>query len=286
MKWYFKAIFGALILLAIFLIAEIVRSPDKDAAQIYFFSVGQGDSELIQKGDYQILIDGGPDDSVLSELGKAMPLRDRNIEVLILTHPHADHLTGINQVLERYSVGKIYFNGVLYTSNTYLEFLSVVEKSTIVAKSTTVGEKVQVFENGELTFLWPGEKFKGQTMENLNNTSEVVRFCYFSECALFLGDLETDSQKEMFSELDNQKIEYRTPILKIAHHGSTNGTDQNTLDKIKPTYTIISVGADNKFGHPHAATIDLLNKMNIKTYRTDRDGAIQFLLKEGEISKN
>lgn len=283
MKWYFKAIFGVLILLAIFLIAEIVRSPDKDTVEIYFFNVGQGDSELIQKGNYQILIDGGPDDSVLSELGKAMPLRDRNIEVLILSHPHADHLTGINQLLERYSIGKIYFNGVTYTSNGYLEFLNKIKDKNIIASVPEIDDRIYPFPNANLQFLWPGDKYKERTVDNANNSSEVVRFCYFSECALFLGDLETDGQKEMFAELDNQKIQYHTPISKIAHHGSTNGTDQNTLDKIKPIYTIISVGADNKFGHPHAATLDLLPRMDIKTYRTDRDGTVQFQLKEGQI---
>jgi competence protein ComEC len=283
MKNVTKIILSALVLLAAFLVVEIVRSPDKDSVQIYFFNVGQGDAELIQKGDKQILIDGGPDDSILSELGKVMPLTDRNIETVILTHPHADHLTGLNQVLERYQVGQIYLSGAVTTSNTYLEFLNKLKEKSIATDIPSLGEKISPFENGELTFLWPGDKYKDQKIDNLNNASEVAKFCYFAECAVFVGDQETDEQKMMFAELDKQMINYSSSILKIAHHGSTNGTDQTTLDKIKPKYAVIEVGADNKFGHPHAATLDLLNRAGVKTYRTDRDSTVEFLLEENEI---
>lgn len=283
MKAATKIILSVLVLLTVFLIVEIVRSPDKDSLQLYFLNVGQGDFELIQKGNYQILIDGGPDDSILTELGKAMPLTDREIEIIILTHPHADHLTGLNQVLERYQVGQIYLSGSTTTSNTYLEFLNSIKSKSISTKIPTVGEKIAPFDNGEMTFLWPGDKYKDRSIENLNNTSEVTKFCYFAECAVFLGDQETDEQKLMYSELDKQNIDYTAQILKIAHHGSTNGTDQTTLDKVKPRYAVIEVGANNKFGHPHAATIDLLNVAGIKTYRTDSDGTVEFLLKENEI---
>lgn len=285
MKLATKYVLGIMLMLVIFLIAEVVKSPDRESVQIYFFNIGQGDASLIQKGNYQILIDGGPDDKILSELSIIMPISDRNIEVLILTHPHADHLTGINQVLERYKVETIYLSGAAHTSSAYLEFLNVVKIRTIVAKAATVGEEFSPFENGELIFFWPGQKYKDQSLENLNNSSEVVKFCYFSECAVFLGDQETDEQKLMFAELEKQNINYTAKILKIAHHGSTNGTDLTTLDKIKPEDAVISVGLDNKFNHPHSSTLDLLSKRNIKTYRTDRDGTVEFLLKEGEVIK-
>lgn len=283
MKLATKLILGMMALLLVFLIAEIVKSPDKDGVQIFFLDISQGDAELIQKGNYQILIDGGPDDKILSELSRVMPITDRNIEVLILTHPHADHLIGLNQVLERYKVEKIYFSGVLHTSSAYLEFLQKIKDTSIVSEVPVQEEEMTLFENGELTFLWPGQKYKDQSLDNLNNSSEVIKFCYYLECAVFLGDQEINEQKLMFAELDKQNIDYTASILKIAHHGSTNGTDQTTLDKIKPEYAVIEVGADNQFGHPHGATIDLLNKLNIKTYRTDRDGTVQFQLKEGSV---
>jgi len=255
MKTATKVILSILILLAVFLIVEIVRSPDKNSVQIYYFNVGQGDAELIQKGDYQILIDGGPDDTILSELGKAMPLTDRYIEVLILTHPHADHLTGINQVLERYQIGQIYLSGGTTTSNTYLEFLNTVKAKSISTKIPSIDETIKPFEDSKLTFFWPSDKYLDRSVENLNNSSEVVK----------------------------RQINYSASILKISHHGSSNGTDQTALEKIKPEYAVIEVGANNKFGHPHAATLDLLSKAGIKTYRTDRDGTVKFQLRQNEI---
>lgn len=283
MKTATKIILSALILIIAFLVVEIVRSPDKDSAQIYFLNVGQGDAELIQNGSYQILIDGGPDGSILSELGKVMPLTDNEIEILILTHAHADHLAGINLVLERYKVDQIYYSGAAYSSSGYQEFLDTIKNKSIKSEIPNIGEKINPFLNSELVFLWPGEKYKDQMAENLNNTSEIVRFCYYAECAVFLGDEEADEQALMFSELDKQQISYQAKILKIAHHGSTNGTNQTTLDKIKSQYAIIEVGADNKYGHPHAATLDLLSKLNVKTYRTDKDGTVKFQLRENSI---
>lgn len=273
-----QIILGALILLLSFIIAEIVRSPDTDEVSIYFLNVGQGDSALIQRGDYQILIDGGPDEKVLSELGYVMPAYDREIEIVVLTHPHADHLIGINQVLNRYSVGKIYFNGVVYTSNGYLEFLAKVKEKNIETVVPAIGEEIVPFADAKLIFLYPGEKYRNQTEGNLNDTTEVTRFCHFSECVVFLGDLETSGQAEMFTELNTRGIDYRANILKIAHHGGSNGTNQAIIDKIKPQTAIISVGAENKFGHPHKSVIDLLNLANIKTLRTDRDGRVELLL--------
>lgn len=282
MKPITKILFLAGIIILTFIFVEIAKSPTSNDINIYFLNVGQGDAELIQKGDYQILIDGGPDGSVLAELGKIMPLTDRKIDEVILTHPHADHLTGLNEVMKRYEVGQIYASGSVTTSNQYLNFLNTVKEKNIPLSIPGVGQEQTLFDNAKMQFLWPGDKYKGISGENLNNTSEVIRFCFESHCAIFLGDLENDEQKLMFAELDKQKINYTANLLKIAHHGSTNGTDQTILDHIKPSFSAIEVGADNQFGHPHAATLDLLKANNIQIFRTDRDGTIRFAVtKEG-----
>lgn len=284
MKKWTKIILVLLALGAFFVWANIARSPsaneNKSEASVYFFDLGQGDSELIQKGDYQILIDGGGDDKVLSELGKVMPLTDRRIEVVILTHPHADHLIGINQILDRYQVEKIYYSGTLYDSNAYTEFLAKIKKKNIVSPVPDIGEQILPFQNGELTFLWPGKLYEQKTNENANNTSEVTRFCYFTHCVLFTGDIETDEQVKFIS-ISNIQSE----IMKLSHHGSTNGTNQNLIDAVKPQIGVIEVGANNKFGHPHTAVLDLLVQNSIKYYRTDRDGTIRFIIDETGLSK-
>lgn len=273
-----------IIILALLLVAiwvEIAKSPSDDSVRMYFFDVGQGDAIMIEKSNYQVLIDGGPDDGVLSEIGKIMPLADRKIEKIILTHPHSDHLVGLNLILERYEVDEIYISGVTHTSNQYLEFLSKIKEKNIVTIVPEINQRDVLFDNANLTFLWPGTKYQEKTVENLNNTSIVTKFCYYSQCALLMGDIELDGQSEIYS--GNANADFRASILKVAHHGSNNGTDQTLLDKVKPQYVVISVGADNKYGHPHATILDLLEKSNIKIFRTDRDGTVEFIFEQNNL---
>lgn len=310
MKRWTKIILYSLALLAVFVWVEIAKSPTADevdkSVRLYFFDVGQGDSEMVEMGTYQILIDGGPDDKVLSQIGKAMPASDRKIDAIILTHPHADHLVGLNQILDRYEIGKVYYSGVDYDSVGYREFLSKIKSKNIALEIPEVGAKIDPFPNGEMQFIWPGSKYSDQKIgANLNDTSEVARFCYFSHCALFTGDIETGEQKVMFnyynchSELvsESQKTLkqvqgdnncggiFNSELLKIPHHGSTNGTDQILLDNVKPKTAVIEVGAGNTYGHPHATTLNLLQKANIQQYRTDQDGTIIFSFSETGILK-
>lgn len=307
MKNIWKYMLGFLVVVLILIWAEIVRSPEAaDTTSLYFFNIGQGDAEMIEKGDYQILIDGGPDNKILERLGSAMPLTDRKIEAVILTHPHADHLAGLIQVLDRYQVEKIYLSGMVHTSNQYLDFLDQIKSKNVQTVVPEAGETLAPFADATLTFFWPGTKSKGQTscdadnsdasikysggdkecIDNLNNTSEVVRFCFFDECALYLGDLQNDGQSEMLEKLGNNEI--KSQILKIAHHGSSNGTNEIMMDKVRPEYAVISVGADNKYGHPHTTILELLSNYKLpsgnspKILRTDRDGTIHFTLSPSE----
>lgn len=277
-----------LALLTIFIWSDIAKSPAdmvKNETRVFFFNVGQGDSILIEKDKYQILIDGGPDDTILRKLGEAMPMQDRKIETVILTHPHADHLTGLREVLDRYEIEKIYFTNILYDSNGYTEFTNKLKEKKIDYEVPEIGEELNPFENSKLIFLWPGKMYDGKTIENANDSSEMVQFCYFQQCLLLTGDIETTGQVKMFQKLKEMNLNINSDILKIPHHGSVNGTDQILLDIIKPKYAVIEVGADNKYGHPHATVLDLLQKNNIKIYRTDRDGDIKFILSEGEVIK-
>lgn len=289
MKRWTRIILGVLVLAAIFVWAEVAKSPTADIADnnahIFFLDVGQGDAELISKDGYQVLIDGGPDDSVLSQIGKAMPVSDRKIEILILTHPHADHLAGLNLILDRYEIDSIYYSGVVYESNGYKEFLDKAKSKNIPLVIPEIGTKEEIFSGGEMTFLWPGTKYKDKTIKNLNNSSEVISFCYFSHCALFTGDIETDEQATMIAYYSSNLNIFQSEILKLPHHGSTNGTNQAFLDIVKPKYAVIEVGAGNTYGHPHNSILDLLQKNNIQYWRTDRDSMVQFSFTDQGIIK-
>lgn len=288
MKNATKYFLGALILITILIWTNLVKAPAdqvKNNVGIYFFDIGQGDSALIQKGDYQILIDGGPDDSLLAKLGETMPLWDRKIEMVILTHPHADHLTGLNLVLDRYEIEKIYGTGAIHTSDAYLEFLDIIKNKDLDYQIISIGKFITPFENGKLEFLWPGEKYLGKNIDNLNDSSQVNRFCYFENCILFTGDIEMTGQEEMFNVLDSQGIGIQSEILKIPHHGSRNGLSQELLDGAQSKIAIISAGLDNKFNHPHKETLQLLEQNNIQILRTDQDKDIIFFINELGVHK-
>ena len=134
-----------------------------------------------------------------------------------------------------------------------------------------------------MLFRSPGEKFKESEIENLNNSSIVTQFCYFQNCALLTGDIELDAQKEMLGDIQKIGLSPESKILKIAHHGSQNGTDSALLNEIKPDFAIISSGKDNTYGHPHQLVLDLLQGLNIQTLRTDQSGDITFLLSPDNI---
>lgn len=264
---------------------EISKKPTISGVQVYFFDVGQGDSALIQEGDQQVLVDGGPDDKVLAELGRVMPAGDRKIEHIILTHPHADHITGLNQVLERYEVGEVISTGVISTSSLYLEFLDKINKLKIPFKVPKIGDEIMPFANSNIGFLWPGDSFLSKDIDNLNNSSEVFRFCTFDSCALFTGDMELGEREEMIAYYtkENRLDELQAQILKVAHHGSSNGSTDSLLQNVKAIHAVIPVGADNQFGHPHEAALILLKKYGLIIHRTDQEGTVRFILNKDGV---
>ncbi len=267
----FLLIFLAVVLLSIW--AAIAKAPSDKNLHLSVLNVGQGDSILIQTPEHQnILIDGGPDNSVLDGLGQKIPFYSRTVDAVVLTHPHADHLFGLIEVLKRYQIKHIYLTGVVQTTNEYLEFLQTVKDKNIPTSRVKLGDEMSF---GETSFkvLWPADNLQAKTVENLNNSSIVLSVSYHAFSALLMGDLESDSQDLMMNK--NSLGHYN--LIKIAHHGSSNGFNAALLNQIKPEAAAVSVGADNKYGHPAASTISGLDKLGIKIYRTDRDGTLEFL---------
>lgn len=279
MKKLYPFIFLILLSLAIFLTTQIVKAPVKDGLEVSFLNIGQGDSELIKKGDFEILIDGGPDDKVLSEIGKIMSSTDHKIEIMILTHPHADHITGLNAILDRYEVGEVYSSGTIFNSSGYLEFLQKLKDKNIQLIVPSIGSSQIFADNATLTFLWPGNKFVNKKADNPNNTSLISKVCYFQECAIFMGDQEVDEQESMISYYKNigKTDVLKSEIIKVAHHGSSTGLLPELYEAVAPKTAVIEVGKDNQFGHPHQQVLDYLNQNSIKIYRTDQDGTVNFL---------
>ena len=269
-KGRLKLFFGALTLVSIFLLVFFFSKPQASGnLKVYFLNVGQGDAEYIKTpGGKDILIDGGPDTSVLNELGKVMDFGDREINLVILTHPHADHLTGLLEVLKRYKIDEVWETGVEYPSATYESWKKEISTQNIPDKFVKAGDEKE-FNEVKILVLYPLSPISNQTIDNLNNASIVNRLDYKKFSVLFSGDAEKDVQTKL---LDKNIF---ATVLKVAHHGSANGLTEDFLKVVRPAVAVIEVGQKNTYGHPAPSTISLLKKYAVRVYRTDQNGTIE-----------
>ncbi|HPL01481.1 MAG TPA: MBL fold metallo-hydrolase [bacterium] len=250
---------------------SVYFSQPDEKLNIYFFDVGQGDAELIQKANWQILVDGGPDDIVIERISNVMPIDDRKIETIIITHPHADHITGLIEVINRYEIEKIILTKVGYESATYKSLLELIDKKKIKTITPKIGDVEYLFDQGKITYLWPGEEVS-RFENNLNNSSIVFRFDYGDFNCIFSGDAEIESWTEIFKKQKNNLPDI--DVIKIPHHGSRTGLNENMTNIMRPDIAIISLGLNNKYGFPHQEILDILAKNKTRVYRTDQDKSI------------
>jgi len=247
------------------------QSSQQDELNVSFFDVGQGDAILIRTPSHQnIVIDGGPDNSFITKLGLTLPFYDRIIDLMILTHPHDDHLFGLVEVLKRYQVKQVLYSGVLHTTDAYLEWLNIIKEKKIPFTISQAGQKF-IFYDLELTVIFPFELLINQPTENLNETSVVIQLAYNDIKILFTGDLEALGEAEI---IKSSVFNLKSNVLKLGHHGSDTSSSLEFLQAVNPEFAVISVGQDNKFGHPSVRIIKKLERQNIKILRTDLSGDI------------
>jgi len=245
-----------------------IKSPE---LEVDFLDVGQGDAELIKApGGQNILIDGGPNARVVERLSDVMPPWDKQIDLMVLTHPHDDHVTGLNEALKRFEVKKILYTGVTHTSPNYLAWLEIVKDKKISIMIIDQPQSIDLGEGAELEILYPLESFLGKAVENLNNASIVVKLIYGQTSFLFTGDAEEPEEKELLEA----KGGLAADVLKVGHHGSYTATSVDFLKAVSPRYAIIEVGKDNSFGHPSRRTLKKLERIKAEIFRTDEEGTI------------
>ncbi len=247
------------------------KAAAKENLEVVFLDVGQGDAIFIKTpSGKDVLIDGGPDSSVIEALGRHMPFYDRHIDTMILTHPHSDHVAGLVEVLKRFEVGEIWYTGAVHTSPDYMAWLREVENEEAVLKIIEQPEIFDIGENVSLQILYPQESFSGKIIEELNNSSIVAKLSYGKIDFLLTGDAESEVEEKLIASGEDLSAE----ILKVGHHGSLSSTGQEFLNFVDPQFAVIQVGEDNAFGHPAYRTIRNLEKAGIKIFRTDWYGDI------------
>jgi competence protein ComEC len=250
--------------------------------EVVFLDVGQGDSILIQKGMQQILIDGGANGKTeMAELGKYLPYFDREIEIVVLTHPDRDHIGGLVEVARNHKIGKILATAASKDTAVFREWRDVLEYNKIETVEVGRGAEVELDNNIGLKIIAPEEKVDPNIGE-ANDKSIVARLDFGESSFLFTGDIESGAEWKILESGENVDVD----VLKIAHHGSKYSSSEAFLDAASPIYGVISVGANNSYGHPTEAVLNALKARKAQILRTDEMGDIIFECKDNTCALN
>ncbi len=244
--------------------------------QVIFLDVGQGDSSLIITPQHKvILIDGGPDQKVLKELGRVLPFWNRKIDLLVVTHPHDDHFVGLIEVLRRYQVEKIIIDQSVGSSDTWRILVGVIKEEKRI---TILPKQGQEFDFGGaclLNILSSHNKKR----EDENDYSVITKFSCLGRNVLLTGD----ASQKVEQELLNSETDLKADIFKASHHGSQTANSESFVAAISPRLAVISVGLDNKFKHPNLSVLEIFKKMSVDIYQTALGGSKHFLANNNEI---
>lgn len=267
----------ALIILAILAASlwTFLLWPQPGELTISFLDVGQGDAIFIETpGGKQVLIDGGPGDAVLEQLGSVMDSLDRSLDLVVLTHAHADHVDGLIPVLDRYDVANILQYEVEdYDSSTYQQWLTKAGQERAVVKQAETGMRIGLEDN-----IWFDVYVTDEVEKNQNNNSVVLTLWQDSSClAVLAGDIEAKEESELLAS--GYRVDCQ--VLKSPHHGSKTSSSSDFLAAVRPEEVVIMVGEDNKFGHPSPETLELYS--NYDVYRTDEMGTIVMTYGNGHL---
>lgn len=265
-----------------------------DALVVTFFDVGQGDAIFIEMPQgHQVLIDGGPDDRVLAKLGNRMPFWDRNIDLVIATHPDQDHIGGLPDVLRAYRVENILWTGIEKDTRVSRAWGKALEREKeegakvafaragqrilwsipIPASKPTRSDLVGSVTRADLEYfmevVWPSGALEW-TARNTNDGSIVVKLVFYRNSFLFTGDITSKAEKEFVAK----GMDVDADMLKVAHHGSKTSSAEAFLAAVTPGIAVMQVGKNNRYGHPHEGVLDRFERLGIPVLRTDQNGDI------------
>ncbi len=245
---------------------------------VHFIDVGQGDCELAQLPQGRtMLIDAGDNGHEQDIIDYIDGLNIRKIDYLIATHPHADHIGGMEEIIEKYDIGEVYMPRAEATSKTFEKMLDAIESKKLPVHSAAAGRNIFDFDGVKADFIYP---YEGEEHDNLNNYSAVVRLECDKTSFLFMGDAEAEAEGEIMEKGGNVQCD----VLKVGHHGSKTSSELSFLQSANPKYAIISCGENNKYGHPHKETLEKLNNIKTEVLRTDILGTIKITTNGNVIS--
>lgn len=247
--------------------SEAISNSD-DIITVHYIDVGQGDSEFVELPNGEcMLIDAGTKESfdTISQVIESCGYD--SINYVVATHPHADHIGSMSEIIDEYDIGEFYIPKFSSTSKTYENMLDSLNENNVSVFEAKVGVNIFDDEDMSIDILAPSS----DSYEETNDYSAVIKITYGENSFLFCGDAETESETEM---LFNGAEKLSADVLKVGHHGSDSSTSEEFLSAVSPQYAVISCGAGNSYGHPHTEVLERLEKHGVETYRTDDYGDI------------
>jgi competence protein ComEC len=271
-----KWIISPLLIATLLVWVAFLNMPD-DRLHISILDIGQGDAILIQTPNRQdILIDGGPSPQAIGlELGRKLPFWDRTIDLLILTQPQADHVTGLIEVLQKYKVQQIIEPGITYSSATYQQWLKLVSDNEVKHITGHAGQEINLGSGIKIEVLHPSSPLLQDTSDDIDNNGMVLRLSWNQVSFLFTADIGHEAEWYLIAQRANLK----STALKVAHHGSQTSTSPQFLAVVNPEVAAISVGASNRFGLPNSEVLNRLTERvgSDRVYLTSTHGTIEFI---------
>ena len=260
-----------LILSDVLIWQELFAHSRETALTVSVLNISQGDAIFIEAPNgNQILVDGGPNKKILSELSKVMSLYDRTIDVLIVTNPDKDHMAGFIDVLKNYSIGAVLEPGTISTTATYRELERTIAEKKVPRRLARRGMDVVLQDGVYLHILFPD---RDVSKAKINDGSVVSKLTYGNTSFMLTGDAPKNVEDYLIL-LDGKNL--TSNVLKVGHHGSRTSTGEMFVAVVSPTYAVISAGRNNKYGHPHQETLDNLKAFGVKIFRTDEIGRVTF----------
>lgn len=255
---------GTAVLIALYILFQVFVAP-KDQLNIHYIDVGQADSILLTLNDKAMLIDGGNNGDGNLVVDYIQKQGISTLNYVIGTHPHEDHIGGLDNVINSFNVETILMPKVQNDTATFEDVLNAISAKELSITSPKVGDTYD-FSEAQFTIL----SCKNEDVDELNTCSIVIRLVFGEQSYIFCADAEKENEYEMM----DSGLTLKSNVFKVGHHGSTSSSLEKFVLAVDPEIAVISVGEDNDYGHPHEKIVKRLDRLGIKTYRTDLHGTI------------